>query len=149
MSSAASGAAASPLPDHVAAFLTERHLATLTTNRADGGPHVVPVGFTVDGIAGIARVITSDGTQKVVNVERDPALVVALCQVDGGRWLTVEGRARINRDPGAIADAVARYTARYRSPGENPKRVVIEIALERIIGRVGDERVRIVRRSVV
>ena len=29
-------------------FLTERHLATLTTLRADGTPHVVPVGFTFD-----------------------------------------------------------------------------------------------------
>ena len=26
-------------------FLTERHLATLTTLRRDGSPHVVPVGF--------------------------------------------------------------------------------------------------------
>ena len=29
-------------------FLTERHLATLTTLRRDGSPHVVPVGFTYD-----------------------------------------------------------------------------------------------------
>ena len=29
-------------------FLTERHLATLTTLRPDGTPHVVPVGFTYD-----------------------------------------------------------------------------------------------------
>ena len=30
------------------AFLAERHLATLTTLRADGSPHVVPVGFSYD-----------------------------------------------------------------------------------------------------
>ena len=30
------------------AFLTERHLATLTTLRPDGSPHVVPVGVTYD-----------------------------------------------------------------------------------------------------
>lgn len=29
-------------------FLTERHLAVLTTLRADGTPHSVPVGFTVE-----------------------------------------------------------------------------------------------------
>jgi uncharacterized pyridoxamine 5'-phosphate oxidase family protein len=29
-------------------FLRERHLATLTTLRPDGSPHVVPVGFTYD-----------------------------------------------------------------------------------------------------
>ena len=32
--------------DDVLAFLAERHLATLTTLRADGSPHVVAVGFT-------------------------------------------------------------------------------------------------------
>jgi len=40
-------------------FLTERHLATLTTLRRDGSPHVVPVGFTYEPQARIARVITS------------------------------------------------------------------------------------------
>ena len=32
----------------VLTFLTERHLATLTPLRADGSPHVVPVGVTFD-----------------------------------------------------------------------------------------------------
>ncbi len=40
-------------------FLTERHLATLTTLRTDGSPHVVPVGVTYDPATGTARVITS------------------------------------------------------------------------------------------
>ena len=32
-------------------FVTERHLATLVTLRADGSPHAVPVGFTIaDGV---------------------------------------------------------------------------------------------------
>ena len=30
-------------------FLSVRHLATLTTLRPDGTPHVTPVGFTWDG----------------------------------------------------------------------------------------------------
>jgi hypothetical protein len=34
------------LTDDVLGFLTERHLATLTTLRRDGSPHVVAVGFT-------------------------------------------------------------------------------------------------------
>ena len=42
-------------------FLTERHLATLTTLRADGSPHVVPVGVTFDPATATARVITSTG----------------------------------------------------------------------------------------
>ncbi|WP_308249751.1 pyridoxamine 5'-phosphate oxidase family protein [Sphaerisporangium fuscum] len=34
------------------AFLAEPHLATLTTLRPDGTPHVVAVRFTWDGAAG-------------------------------------------------------------------------------------------------
>lgn len=52
------------LPDEVLTFLTEYHLATLTTQRADGTPHVVPAGFSYQPDARVARVITSAGSQK-------------------------------------------------------------------------------------
>lgn len=52
------------------AFLTERHLAMLTTLRSDNSPHVVAVGFTFDPKTHIARVITSGGSQKAVNAEQ-------------------------------------------------------------------------------
>ncbi|MSX15853.1 MAG: PPOX class F420-dependent enzyme, partial [Actinobacteria bacterium] len=39
-------------------FIRENHLATLTTLRPDGSPHVVPVGFTFDADNNIVRVIT-------------------------------------------------------------------------------------------
>ena len=42
------------------AFLTERHLATLSSVRRGGSLHVVAVGFTFDPAAGLARVITVD-----------------------------------------------------------------------------------------
>ena len=40
-------------------FWRERHLCTLTTLRADGSPHVVPVGATLDPDAGLLRVTAS------------------------------------------------------------------------------------------
>jgi PPOX class probable F420-dependent enzyme len=113
-------------------FLTERHLAMLTTLRTDNSPHVVAVGFTFDPTTHIARVITSDGTQKALNAERRN--VGVLSQVDGARWLSLEGRASVNRDPDAVRDAEQRYAQRYRVPRENPKRVVIEVQIERILG---------------
>ena len=113
-------------------FLTERHLATLTTLHSDGSPHVVAIAFTMDFDAGIARVIASDGTQKVVNAERGDRGV--LCQVDGRRWISLEGRTRVRRDPDAVADAERRFEARYRPPRENPTRVVVEIEIDRILG---------------
>jgi PPOX class probable F420-dependent enzyme len=123
----------SELSDDALAFLTERHLGTLSTTRADGTLHVCAVGFTWDATTRIARVITRDGSQKVRNVERTGRAAVA--QVDRGRWLSLEGQASVARDPAAIAEAVTRYAARYQDPRPNAERVAIEIRVERILGR--------------
>lgn len=112
-------------------FLRERHLATLTTLRPDGTPHVVPVGFTWDGV-GVARVITSGASRKARNVAGGGAAV--LCQLDGRRWLSLEGVARVSADPDAVADAEARYALRYRTPRVNPRRVTIEISVRALLG---------------
>jgi PPOX class probable F420-dependent enzyme len=115
------------------AFLTERHLATLTTLRADGSPHVVPVGVTYDPATRTARVITSGTSAKARHV-RDGQQRVAVCQVEGRRWITLEGTAVVREDAAAVADAVERYAQRYRQPRENPARVAIEISVDRILG---------------
>jgi PPOX class probable F420-dependent enzyme len=115
-------------------FLTQRHLGALTTLRADGTPHVVAIAFTVDREAGLVHVISSDESQKVVNIERDPR--AAVCQVDGARWLTLEGSAVVTRDPKRVQAAVQGFKRRYRPAGENPRRVAIEITVERVLGRV-------------
>jgi PPOX class probable F420-dependent enzyme len=115
-------------------FVTVRHLATLTTLRADGSPHVVPVGFTWDPEALVARVITSGTSRKARHAAAGTRAV--LCQVDGRHWLSFEGPARVLDDPASVADAVQRYAARYRVPRENPERVVIEIAVDRVLGNL-------------
>ena len=51
-------------------FWSERRLCTLVTLRADGSPHVVPVGVTLDLDAGLARVICSRGSVKARNAAR-------------------------------------------------------------------------------
>ena len=114
-------------------FLTERHLATLTTLRADGSPHVVPVGVTFDAATSTARVITSGTSAKARHVRAGQARV-AVCQVDGARWLTLEGTAVVKDDAASVADAVERYAQRYRQPRVNPARVVIEISVDRVLG---------------
>ena len=125
------------LPDEVLAFLREYHLATLTTLREDLSPHVVAVGFSYDVVARTARVITWAGSQKARNAERMHAagLRAAVCQVDGGRWLSLEGPVRVVTDAAGVRAGVEGYTARYREPKERDDRVVIEIAVERILGR--------------
>ncbi|MCT7354859.1 TIGR03618 family F420-dependent PPOX class oxidoreductase [Streptomyces sp. 15-116A] len=119
------------------AFWQARHLCTLTTLRPDGTPHVVPVGVTYDPEARLARVITRRTSRKVRNVlaAGPEGAPVAVCQVDGGRWATLEGRAFVRTDPDRVAEAERRYAERYgRTPTPNPSRVVIEITLTRALG---------------
>jgi len=123
------------LPDEVQTFLAERHLGTLTTLRADGSPHVVAIGFTWDDEAGLARVITFGPSRKARHVAANPSGRAALCQVDGGRWLTLEGTAVVTSDPERVADAVRRYAERYREPKVRDDRVAIEITVDRVLGR--------------
>ncbi len=125
----------SALPDAVTTFLTERHLATLTTLRPDGTPHVVAVGFTWDAEAGVVRVITWAGSRKARNLVARPGSPAAVCQVDGARWLTLEGTALVTAEPDRVAQGVARYAERYRTPGERDDRVVIELRVDRVLGR--------------
>ena len=116
-------------------FLTERHLATLTTLRPDGTPHVVPIGFTFDAATRTARVITSGRSAKARHV-RDGQPRVAVCQVEGRRWVTLEGTAVVRDDAVSVRDAEERYAARYRQPRENPRRVVLLVAVDRVLGNL-------------
>jgi len=118
------------------AFWTERHICTLATVRADGTPHVVPVGVTYDPATGLARIITSGTSAKARRIAAAGTLPVAVSQVDGARWTTLEGVARVESDPEAVADAERRYAKRYREPRVNPLRVVIVIEVRRVLGSV-------------
>ncbi|MDF1595565.1 MAG: TIGR03618 family F420-dependent PPOX class oxidoreductase [Acidimicrobiia bacterium] len=113
-------------------FLTERHLGTLTTIREDGTPHVVAIAFVYLPEAGTVQIITGESSRKVLNV--DATGRAAVCQVDGGRWLTLEGAAVVHRDRAAVATAEAAFESRYRTPSANPDRVAIEIAVDRVLG---------------
>ncbi len=117
----------------IIAFVTERHLASLTTLRKDGSPHVVPVGFSFDVASNEVRIITFAGSQKVKNAERGGRAVVS--QVDKGRWLSLEGTVRATTDPTEVAQAVAGYAARYQPPKERIDRVAIIITVDKILGR--------------
>jgi len=129
---------AAPGPE-VLAFLAERHLASLTTLRPDGTPHVVPVGFSFDPDAGLVRVISARSSRKVANIvaaaDGADGARVAVNQIDGGRWLTLEGTATVTDEDARVAEAERRYAERYQAPRPRNDRVAIEVRATRILGR--------------
>ena len=123
------------LDDAVLAFMEERHLATLTLVRPDGTPHVTPVGFSYDADARLARIITWTASQKYRLASVDGGVAAAVNQVDGGRWLTLEGRAVATTDPDRTSIAVSRYGERYQLPKVRDDRAAIELSVTRMLGR--------------
>jgi len=125
------------LSDDVLAFLRERHVGTLTTLDAGGRLHLVAIAFTYEPADGLIRMITFGSSRKVKNLRQaGDAARAAVGQVDGRRWLSFEGPARVVDDPERVARAVALHAARYKQPGENPLRVAIELTPERVLGRL-------------
>lgn len=121
------------LTDRAETFVTERHLATLSTLAADGTVHAVPVGFTVKD--GIARVIATGSSQKVRNIRLRQHATIS--QYDGATWITLIGTGRVLDDAESVAEAVALYAGRYRQPGANPERVAILIDIAKVMGSPG------------
>jgi PPOX class probable F420-dependent enzyme len=114
-------------------FMLENHLATLTTLRADGSPHVVPVGFTFDTDNNIVRVITFAKSMKARHAAQGGRAVVS--QVDRGRWITLEGTVQLRTEAEIVAKAVEAYAGRYRQPKVREDRVVVEITVDKMMGR--------------
>jgi PPOX class probable F420-dependent enzyme len=121
------------LTDRAQTFVTERHLATLSTLAADGTVHAVPVGFTVK--YGVARVIASGSSQKVRNIRLRGHATIS--QYDGATWITLIGTGRVLEDAESVAEAVALYAERYRQPRVNPERVAILIDIAKVMGSPG------------
>jgi len=116
-------------------FWTERHLATLTTQRPDGRLHVVPVGAVLDHDQRCAWIISGGASRKVRNLlaAGPSGGPLAVCSVDGGRWSTLEGTGVVHDDPDRVARACEQYAARYRQPRPNPERVAIRIEVDRFL----------------
>lgn len=122
------------MPRQAEEFLAAPHVGTLTTLRPDGSLHAAPVRFTWDAGTGLARVLTVASSRKARNLIAAPGSRVALCQVDGFSWVTLEGTATVSQDPRRVAEGVRRYAGRYWSSPPSPAdRVVVEIAVDRVL----------------
>ena len=118
-------------------FLSERHLAILTLVRNDGKPHSTPVGFRWDDDQKTAKIITWSGRLKSRLLERE-SLDGTISQVDGGRWVTFEGKCSVTNDPEICTDAVERYSVRYQQPKDrgNERRTIV-MSVSRILSSAG------------
>lgn len=117
-------------------FWAERHLCSVTTTRPDGTLHVVPMGIALDAAARTAWGITRGHSVKVRNIRAAPrgAARIAICQVAGRYWASLEGTVEVLDDPDYVAEAERRYAARYRQPQPNPSRVALRVHLTRALG---------------
>ncbi|MEN3585852.1 PPOX class F420-dependent oxidoreductase [Streptomyces sp. ZYX-F-203] len=117
----------------------------LSTVRADGGPHVAPIWFLLDGDDLVFN--TSKSSVKGRNLARDGR--VALC-VDDDRppfgFVVLRGRARLSEDPEEVRRWATRIGGRYMgeeraeefgarnaSPGE----LVVRVGVERVLAMEG------------
>ena len=118
-------------------FVTERHLASLTIVTPKGRPHVTPVGFTWDEERQLVRVITWAGSMKAkILAKSENPLRAAVSQVDGGRWVTLEGLAVVTSDDDKCREGTRRYAQRYSEPkdrGDDSRG--IELTGDRVMGR--------------
>jgi hypothetical protein len=115
-------------------FLTAKHLATLTTLRPDGTPHVVPVGFTYVASERRIRIVTRSHSRKARNASAGSTGLV--CQFDGGRWLTLQGQCELHTDEASTIRCGELYEARYGHPPRRPGWASLEIIVDRCFGRV-------------
>ena len=114
-------------------FVTERHLASLTIVTPEGRPHVTPVGFTWDSDSQLVRVITWAGSFKTKTLDRsETPLKAAISQVDGGRWITLEGTAVVTADKNRCAEGTKRYSTRYSKPKDRGSEIGRASCRERV-----------------
>ncbi len=82
--------------------------------------------------ASVARVIAARSSAKVVQARAGRR--AALTQVEGRRWISLEGTTSVLEDPDSVRDAEQRYAVRYRQPRPNPERVVVVLHVDRVLG---------------
>jgi PPOX class probable F420-dependent enzyme len=129
--------------DEVAGFLNEARRTQVATINGDGTPHVVPMSYVV--VDGLLTLWTDPGSQKIVNLRRDPRLT---CLVEDGahfaefRAVQLTGRADLVDDKEtslrvglALFERSTPLTDDVRAAAAAlvPERVVVFVRPERVV----------------
>ncbi|HCA86701.1 MAG TPA: PPOX class F420-dependent enzyme [Streptomyces sp.] len=128
------------------AFVSEgTRTGKLSTVRADGGPHIAPVWFLLDGDELVFN--TGRDTVKGRNLLRDGR--VALC-VDDDRppfaYVALQGRARIVEDLGQVRAWATRIAGRYMGDDRAeefgarngvPGELLVRVHIDKVVATTG------------
>jgi PPOX class probable F420-dependent enzyme len=128
-------------PDDAREFVASNHRAVLITRRSSGGLQTSPVLVGVDG-EGKLVISTREGAYKTRNLRRDPTAVLCVLS-DGffGRWLQIEGSARVVSLPAAMDGLVDYYRGisgehpdwdEYRSAMQDQRRVLVRVSIDTV-----------------
>jgi PPOX class probable F420-dependent enzyme len=128
-------------PDDAREFVARNHRAVLITRRSSGGLQTSPVLVGVDG-EGMLVISTREGAYKTRNLRRDPTAVLCVLS-DGffGRWLQIEGSARVVSLPAAMDGLVDYYRGisgehpdwdDYRHAMEHQRRVLVRVSIDTV-----------------
>ncbi len=124
----------STVEGRAAELLGDRNFCLVSTLRADGSVHAVPV--WVDVQDGLPTLNTAEGRAWPRNLERDPRVTLTVQNLENPyEYVTIRGRVADRTHEGADAhiDALAKkYLGQdsypYRQPGE--QRVIVRVAPE-------------------
>ena len=101
-----------PIPENVRALLDAPNIAHIATVLPDGGPHAVPIWVGVQG----DRVVflTSPGSRKARNIDRDPRVAISVADRDRPNVMAhVRGRVVERVDGDAGWEIIDRLSHRY------------------------------------
>lgn len=111
---------AATLTDSIRAYLAEPRFAVVATINPDGMPHQTVVWYDVRGDEIVFN--TARGRVKDRNMRRDQR--ISLCIEDEYRYVTLQGRVRIEDDPAITQADIRALAIRYAGPehGEHQAR---------------------------
>lgn len=119
-----------PGHDHVEDRLRTDPIIWLTSVRADGRPHIVPVWFLWDGES--LLILSKPGNQKVKNIAREPRVAIALDDSKSGHdVIMLEGKATLLAEPSPVIAPeayAAKYAALLREMNWGPADMIREYA---------------------
>ncbi len=99
-------------------FARSHSKGVLLTIKGDGVPHASNIVYaTFDGAV---HVSVTDGRAKTVNLRRDPRAALHVTSPDFGRWVVLEGRARLSQITETPGDAAGILLRRVYEAAAGP-----------------------------